>query len=66
MIDSFAITHMYVNNNFPIINTYTLENVSDHIFKFSLVFDFSKSQKKFFLKFHCPKNEQNIRQNSAL
>ena len=26
----------------------------------------SKSQKHFFLKFHCPKNEQNIRQNSAL
>ena len=26
----------------------------------------SKSQKQFFLKLHCPKNEQNIRQNSAL
>ena len=26
----------------------------------------SKSQKQFFLKFHCPKNEGNIRQNSAL
>ena len=26
----------------------------------------SKSQKHFFLKFHCPKNEWNIRQNSAL
>ena len=26
----------------------------------------SKSQKYFFLKFHCPKTEWNIRQNSAL
>ena len=26
----------------------------------------SKSQNIFFLKLHCPKNEQNIRQNSAL
>ena len=26
----------------------------------------SKSQKHFFLKLHCPKNERNIRQNSAL
>ena len=26
----------------------------------------SKSQKKFFLKLHCPKNERNITQNSAL
>ena len=26
----------------------------------------SKSQKHFFLKLHCPKNEQNICQNSAL
>ena len=26
----------------------------------------SKSQKHFFLKFHCPKNKRNIRQNSAL
>jgi hypothetical protein len=26
----------------------------------------SKSQKHFFLKLHCPKTEQNIRQNSAL
>ena len=26
----------------------------------------SKSQKHFFLKLHCPKKEQNIRQNSAL
>ena len=26
----------------------------------------SKSQKHFLLKLHCPKNEQNIRQNSAL
>ena len=26
----------------------------------------SKFQKHFFLKLHCPKNEQNIRQNSAL
>ena len=25
-----------------------------------------KSQKHFFLKLHCPKNERNIRQNSAL
>ena len=27
---------------------------------------FSKSQKYFFLKLHCPKNERNFRQNSAL
>ena len=26
----------------------------------------SESQKDLFLKFHCPKTEQNIRQNSAL
>ena len=26
----------------------------------------SKSQKHFFLKLHCPKNERNIRQNSVL
>ena len=26
----------------------------------------SESQKDLFLKFHCPKNEQDIRQNSAL
>ena len=26
----------------------------------------SKSQKQFFLKLHCPRNEQNTRQNSAL
>ena len=26
----------------------------------------NKSQKQFFLKLHCPKNERNIRQNSAL
>ena len=26
----------------------------------------SKSQKHFFLKLYCPKNERNIRQNSAL
>jgi hypothetical protein len=26
----------------------------------------SKSQRQFFLKLHCPKNERNIRQNSAL
>ena len=26
----------------------------------------SKSQKHFFLKLHCPKNKQNIRQNSGL
>jgi hypothetical protein len=26
----------------------------------------SKSQKHFFLKLHCPKYEQNIRQDSAL
>ena len=26
----------------------------------------SKSQKHFFLRLHCPKNERNIRQNSAL
>ena len=26
----------------------------------------SKSQKHFFLKLYCTKNEQNIRQNSAL
>ena len=25
-----------------------------------------KSQKQFFLKLHCPKNERNVRQNSAL
>ena len=25
----------------------------------------SKSQKQLFLKFHCPKNERNIRQNSV-
>ena len=26
----------------------------------------SKSQKQFFLKLHCPKNERNLKQNSAL
>ena len=32
----------------------------------SAILKVSKSQKKFFLKPHCPKNERNIRQNSAL
>ena len=38
------------------------------IFKhiFSAPLKVSKSQKHFFLKLHCPKNELNIRQNSAL
>ena len=35
-------------------------------FYFQHVLKVSKSQKHFFLKLHCPKNERNIRQNSAL
>ena len=33
---------------------------------FFLLLKVSKSQKHFFLKLHCPKNRQNIRQKSAL
>ena len=35
-------------------------------FMVQTVLKVSKSQKHFFLKLHCPKNKQNIRQNSAL
>ena len=38
--------------------------VSIKAFRYAL--KVSKSQKHFFLKHHCPKNEQNIWQNSAL
>ena len=35
-------------------------------FSFFWVVKVSKSQKHFFLKLHCPKNERNIRQNCAV
>ena len=34
--------------------------------KFAIFLQVSKSQKHFFLNLHCPKNEQNIRQNLVL
>ena len=37
-----------------------------HINPIFLLLKVNKSQKDFLLKFHCPKNERNIRQNSAL
>ena len=47
-------------NTFHIYNAY----ISADPARFAL--KVSKSQKYFFSKLHCPKREQNIRQNSAL
>ena len=47
-------------------NTATTTTVRNFLLYFCFVLMVSKYQKHFFLKLHCPKNERNIRQDSAL
>ena len=51
---------LFLSQNCVILN---LLSFCDQGHKFLKI---SKSQKQFFLKLHCPRNEQNIWQNSAL
>ena len=61
-----------LSNEVHLSNQFT-EKVSNFVskllsfpFQYVRLLKVSKSQKHFFLKLHCPKNEQNIRQSSPL
>ena len=58
--------HTYIYVSLFRRNHLLLEKILSEVWAIEVRLKVSKSQKHFFLKFHCPKNKRNIWQNSAL